>query len=158
MRVQRADRARRVTIGFAVALAAGVALAGWSGLGALQDEGGEAAYSAFNGKQTYKTFCINCHGASAKGDGYLVDSLKVRPADLTALAKDNGGEFPSARVRASIDGQKPVKGHGMREMPVWGDVFLWPEGDSPERREHVKRKLGELVEFLRSIQEPASGS
>jgi hypothetical protein len=40
-------------------------------------------------------------------------------------------------------------------MPLWGDIFLWPEGDSPERRAHVERKIGELVEHLRTIQEPA---
>lgn len=157
MRSLREGRTRRVPSGFAVALAVGVALAGWSGLRALDAEEG-VVYSAFNGKQTYKTFCVNCHGAAAKGDGYLVDSLKTRPTDLTVLAKQNGGVFPEDRVRASIDGTVEVKGHGMREMPVWGDVFLWPEGESPERREHVTRKIGELVEFLRSIQEPASGS
>ena len=159
MGLQQASSARRATIGFTAALALGVALAGWSGLGALQEgEEETATYSTFNGKQTYRTFCVNCHGAGAKGDGYLVDSLKAKPADLTTLAKENGGEFPAERVLASIDGRNQIKGHGMREMPVWGDVFLWPEGDSPERREHVKRKLGELVEFLKSIQEPASGS
>lgn len=160
MRVQDGRSARRVAIGFAAALAVGAVLAGWGALGALQQEGeaqGEAepTYSAFNGKQTYKTFCVNCHGAAAKGDGYLVDSLKVKPTDLTTLAKANGGVYPAEKVRESIDGTKPVKGHGLQEMPVWGDVFLWPEGDSPERREHAKTKIGELVEYLRSIQEPA---
>jgi len=156
MRFQDRSPSRRIAIGFSAALALGLTLAGWSAR-AAGDEGEEPAYSAFNGKQTYRTFCVNCHGAGAKGDGYLVDSLKNQPTDLTQLAKGNGGEFPAERVRASIDGTTQVKGHGMREMPVWGDVFLWPEGDSPERREHVKRKIGELVEFLRSIQETAGG-
>ena len=156
MRFQDRSPARRFAIGFSAVLALGVTLAGWSAR-AAEDEDETPTYSAFNGKQTYRTFCVNCHGAGAKGDGYLVDSLKAKPADLTQLAKRNGGEFPAERVRASIDGTAEVKGHGMREMPVWGDVFLWPDGDSPERREHVKRKIGELVEYLRSIQEPAGG-
>lgn len=156
MRFQDRSPASRLAIGFSAALALGVTLAGWSAR-AAEDEGEAPTYSAFNGKQTYRTFCVNCHGAGAKGDGYLVDSLKDRPTDLTQLARQNGGEFPAEVVRAAIDGSQAVKGHGMREMPVWGDVFLWPDGDSPERREHVKRKIGELVEYLRSIQEPAGG-
>jgi mono/diheme cytochrome c family protein len=127
-----------------------------SGLAAADDQQAaeKPAYSAFNGHQTYKTFCINCHGPGGKGDGYLAPDLRARPSDLTRLARDNGGVYPEERVRASVDGTVPVRGHGMQEMPVWGDVFLWPEGDTPERREHVKRKIGELVEFLMTIQEP----
>ncbi len=41
-------------------------------------------------------------------------------------------------------------------MPVWGDLFLWPEDDSPERRSHVERKIGDLVAYLLSVQEPAT--
>ena len=110
------------------------------------------AYSAFNGGMTYKNDCSNCHGVEGKGDGYIADTLKVPPTDLTQLAARNGGVFPVERVTAAIDGEKEVAEHGRREMPVWGDVLLWPEGDSPERREHVKTKIGELVEFLRNLQ------
>jgi len=113
---------------------------------------GDAPYSAYAGGRTYATYCSNCHGASGKGDGYIASELKTKPADLTRIAERNGGEFPAERVAETIDGQKQVKLHGRREMPIWGDVFLWPEGDTPERREVVKQKIGELVEYLRSIQ------
>ena len=53
-----------------------------------------------------------------------------------------------------IDGREMVATHGPREMPVWGDTFVWPEEDSPERREQVRRKIGELVEYLKTLQEP----
>ncbi len=112
---------------------------------------GSETYSPFNGKVTYRVYCLNCHGPAAKGDGYLADSLKVRPTDLTVLAKENGGVFPEARVIAAIDGREQVKEHGLREMPVWGDAFLWPE-DSAEQRAKADRKLHELVEFVRTIQ------
>jgi len=114
----------------------------------------QETFSIFNGKQSYKSFCANCHGVEARGDGYLANSLGAKPTDLTALAKKNGGIYPADRVSASIDGRVEVKEHGRREMPVWGDAFIWPEEESPERREAVRRKIGELVEFLRSIQEP----
>ncbi|KAB2957992.1 MAG: cytochrome c [Thermoanaerobaculia bacterium] len=112
----------------------------------------EPAYSAFNGKQSYKTLCMNCHGVEGKGDGYLVENLRVRPTDLTVLAQKNGGVYPADRVRASIDGREQVTGHGLREMPVWGDVLVWTEQDSAERQLQIQRKIGELVEFIRSIQ------
>jgi mono/diheme cytochrome c family protein len=135
------------------ALAAAALVAVASGAFADEAEKDETkAYSAFNGGMTYKNYCANCHGATGKGDGYIADTLKVRPADLTLLAKRNGGVFPVERVTVSIDGEKAVAEHGSREMPVWGDVLLWPEGDSPERREHVKTKIGELVEHLRTLQ------
>lgn len=57
-------------------------------------------------------------------------------------------------MSASIDGRIEVKEHGRREMPVWGDAFVWPEEESPARREQVRKKIGDLVEFVRSIQEP----
>jgi len=116
----------------------------------------EPQYSPFNGKVTFKTFCMNCHGVEGRGDGPLAETLRVPPTDLTRLAADNSGIYPAERVRTSIDGNREIRGHGSREMPVWGDAFLWPEEDTPERRAHVERKIGELVEYLRTIQEPAS--
>ena len=112
---------------------------------------GSETYSPFNGKVTYRVYCLNCHGPAGKGDGYLADSLKVRPTDLTGLAKENGGAFPEDRVLAAIDGREQVKEHGLREMPVWGDAFLWPE-DNAEQRAKAERKVRELVEFVRTIQ------
>ena len=133
----------------AVAALAGAALiAVAAGAGAEETP----AYSAFNGGMTYKNYCANCHGVEAKGDGYIADTLKVPPTDLTKLAARNGGVFPAERVSAVIDGQQELAEHGRREMPVWGDVLLWPEGDSPERREHVRTRIGELVEYLRTLQ------
>lgn len=146
-------RAGRVLAPVAGALAALAFVALVAGAAARGED--EPQYSPFNGKVTFKTYCMNCHGVEGRGDGPLADSLRVPPTDLTRLAADDGGTYPAARVRASIDGTSEVKGHGPREMPVWGDAFLWPEEDTPERRAHVERKIGELVEYLRTIQEPA---
>lgn len=139
-----------------LAVAAGVALAlAIAAAGARAADEEPPAYSALAGSITYRTYCSNCHGSEGRGDGYIAETLRVVPTDLTQLAAKNGGEFPADRVRATIDGRTEVRSHGRREMPLWGDIFLWPEGDSPERRQHVARKIGELVEHLRTIQEPA---
>ncbi len=132
----------------AVGVAAALVLATSSGR--AEDE----VFSPFNGQVTYKTYCKNCHGEQGKGDGYVASTLKVPPTDLTQLAKQNGGVYPADRVRESIDGSKAIRSHGSREMPIWGDVFVWPEAESPERRAQVKTKIGELVEYVRTIQAP----
>ena len=147
---RRADRTLLVWTGLAVG--AGVLAILFAGAVLADDE---PSYSAFNGKQTYKTLCMNCHGVDGKGDGYLAKELRTPPTDLTTLAKENGGEFPAERVARSIDGREEVKTHGKREMPVWGDVLVWTEKDSATRQAEVERKVGELVEYLRTIQEPA---
>ena len=93
------------------------------------------------GHATYVTYCAVCHGVAARGDGPLADQLRVRPPDLTLLAKRSGGRFDEETVRRIIDGRKPVKGHG------------GPDGYSDAA---VREKVAGLVEHLRSIQEPAA--
>jgi mono/diheme cytochrome c family protein len=148
MRRTESPRPGPWTLAGAVLLAGGFVV--WAAASSRAEE--EPVYSAFNGEQSYKTLCMNCHGVAGKGDGYLVDNLRVRPTNLTTLAEKNGGEFPADRVRSSIDGREQVAGHGLREMPVWGDVLVWTEQDTAERQVQVKRKVGELVAFVRSIQ------
>ena len=62
------------------------------------------------------TYCAVCHGVAARGDGPLADQLRVRPPDLTLIAKRSGGRFDDETVRRIIDGRKPVKGHGGPDM------------------------------------------
>ena len=50
----------------------------------------------------------------------LASVLKVPPADLTTLARRNGGYFPLTAVSEIIDGRTLIAAHGTREMPIWG--------------------------------------
>jgi hypothetical protein len=75
------------------------------------------------GKIEYSSACSACHGADGKGSGPLAAELKTKPADLTALAKKNGGVFPLSAVYAVVDGRTPIGSHGTREMPIWGQRF-----------------------------------
>jgi len=107
------------------------------------------------GKGKYAQYCAACHGPLAKGDGTLATMLKVRPANLTQLSKSNNGQFPFWRVYRIIDGREEVRGHGSREMPLWGQIFQIEESASkaPYQADLVRGRIWQLVYFLESIQE-----
>ena len=102
------------------------------------------------GVDLFRAYCASCHGLDAKGGGPAAASLKVKPADLTVLAKNNHGTFPDARVRKVIMGDDVVASHGSREMPIWGPIFHQIEEDVD--RGNVR--LENLVKYLESIQAP----
>lgn len=102
------------------------------------------------GGEVFRTYCATCHGTSGRGDGPLAGAMRRRPADLTEIAKRNGGEYPSEVVFRTIDGKTPVRGHGGPDMPVWGDAFARARdgGDATT----VKERIDSLVDFIRSLQ------
>lgn len=104
------------------------------------------------GKKVYDANCAVCHGKEAKGDGGAVSLLTVKPADLTQIAKKNKGEFPFWKVYGVIDGREDVKGHGTRDMPIWGAEFRTQAGTSLTAESMVRGRILELVYFLQSIQ------
>lgn len=115
------------------------------------------------GRVTYRVYCINCHGAKAIGDGSLAELLSVKPADLTTIASANDGEFPQEHIYDVVDGRNVgTRGHGMKEMPVWGDVFqtssFEPSGTGEEGEERAQRKIWEVVYYLESIQADATAT
>jgi nucleotide-binding universal stress UspA family protein/mono/diheme cytochrome c family protein len=102
------------------------------------------------GAEVYRTYCASCHGTAARGDGPLASAMSKKPANLTEIAKRNGGTFPSEMVFKAIDGRQPVRGHGGPDMPVWGDAFSRSReaGDA----DRVKAVIQSLVDYLDSIQ------
>lgn len=114
---------------------------------ATQQPAGNKSVPAGSG--LFSTYCVVCHGTDGKGSGPLAESLKRRPADLTALAKTNGGTYPRDMVAKIIDGREGVKGHGGGDMPVWGDAFERSQDAGPQA---VKERIEALVEYLATIQ------
>ncbi len=94
-----------------------------------------------SGKQIYLQYCSSCHGKAGKGDGTVSRDLKVRVPDLTGLAEKNQGVYPLDYVMATIDGRRLVRGHGERNMPVWGESF---------RSESEGKKYPELTTLLKA--------
>jgi mono/diheme cytochrome c family protein len=103
------------------------------------------------GSSIYKTYCAVCHGTGGKGDGQLADSLRMKPSDLTLLAKKNKGTFPKDQVMRTVDGRKPVKGHGGTDMPIWGDAFKQSREGYSEAV--VKEKIEAVVAYIETLQE-----
>lgn len=103
-----------------------------------------------SGAEVFRTYCASCHGSAARGDGPMASVMNRKPANLTEIAKRNGGNFPAELVFRTIDGRQPVRGHGGPDMPVWGDAFLRSReaGDA----DRVKAVIQSLVDFLDSIQ------
>jgi len=110
----------------------------------------EAVLSRTSGDALFKTYCGSCHGKSATGDGPLAASLRFQPADLTRIAKRNGGKFDSDKVHRTIDGRDAIKGHGGSDMPVWGDAFK--RSDEAYSEKAVKARIQAIVDYLKSIQ------
>jgi mono/diheme cytochrome c family protein len=75
------------------------------------------------GKSEFQSSCASCHGADGRGKGPVSEQLKVPPSDLTMLAKNNNGVFPTNAVYETMYGSKTVPAHGTREMPIWGERF-----------------------------------
>lgn len=137
-------------IGGALALAAGIALADEVDLG----------------KREYTYNCAACHGLGGKGDGpylrHLADGEYVLPVlpDLTLLAKNNNGVFPSDRVHKVIDGRAELKAHGPRDMPIWGFEYnkeaaeyyheVW---NVTNAESIVRNRVRALVAYILSLQE-----
>ena len=106
--------------------------------------------SPASGKEMFMSYCASCHGKDARGDGPAAASLKTPPADLTTLAKRNGGKYPSDRVTTILRGQAKLGSHGDQEMPVWGPVF-WKMSAGHE--EVVQQRIANLSRYLESLQE-----
>lgn len=100
------------------------------------------------GPDLFRAYCASCHGSDGKGHGPAAPALKTRVADLTVLAKRNGGQFPSDRVRRTISGDRVLDSHGSREMPIWGPIFHQIETDVD--RGNVR--MENLLNYLESIQ------
>ena len=113
------------------------------------------------GKKEFESKCATCHGLSGKGDGPQSQALPTMPADLTVLAKRNGGVFPTQRVYEIIDGRQEVAAHGPRTMPVWGRFFQVDVPDLPDdaagtfdfRETTVHDKIQALIDYLIRLQD-----
>ena len=103
-------------------------------------------------KATYLKYCSACHGAEGKGDGVVAQLMRPKPTDLTQIAKQHGGEFPTLRVMQLIDGRETVRAHGDSDMPVWGELLESPVGGVVGAEPSTRSIVMQITDHLRSIQ------
>ncbi|KQI72042.1 cytochrome C [Loktanella sp. 5RATIMAR09] len=114
-----------------------------------------AAQDVTQGEALFGFYCATCHGTSASGNGPMSPSLVVAPANLTRLAADNDGVFPTERVVMRIDGRDPLVSHGSM-MPVYGDFF---EGTDVATKAETgqpimtSQPIVDLLAYLQSLQQ-----
>ncbi len=106
------------------------------------------------GRRAYETRCASCHGLEARGDGPVGPALRTAPTDLTWLAERNGGAFPREYLIAVVTGSTAIAAHGTREMPVWSDRLMTPEGSGAGAAASVymRRTVEALADYLATLQ------
>jgi len=102
-----------------------------------------------SGQEMYLEYCAVCHGKNGNGDGPAAPALKVPPADLTTLAKRNGGKFPYDDFDAVVRFGEPNAAHGSKDMPVWGPLFWSLPGHSDAM---IQQRISNLADYVAKLQ------
>lgn len=113
----------------------------------------EATYpEPSEGRAIFRDNCVQCHGATGRGDGPWAAFYDPPPADLTQLSEN--GRFPQARILNVIDGYDR-SGLPGKEMPEFG-LLLEGETVPVDAGDGVftptPRPLAALLVYLESIQ------
>ena len=105
--------------------------------------------SPASGPEMYHAYCASCHGTDGLGNGPVAQHLKLAVPNLTLLAREHQGTFPTAQVEQVIRGEVGVKSHGVKDMPVWGPFFL----SLDHSQEPVVRiRVANLIRHLEQLQ------
>lgn len=126
----------------ALALLCGVALAG-----------GPGAHEFDFGRHEYEARCAGCHGASGDGDGVNRPYLDRSPADLTALAREHGGEFPYEEFYEVVAGTDGAEG----DMPCFATVYEEAAREDSldvpyEQERYLETRLVALGDYVARLQ------
>jgi len=105
------------------------------------------------GRDSFQQYCAWCHGSGGRGDGTGATGLTTRPADLTTLARLNGGAYPASLVRETVLGGTSVPPSHSAEMPTWGRIFRTFEGET-----RTRLRIDNLVAFIETLQAPSTAA
>ncbi|MBR9844041.1 MAG: cytochrome c [Rhodobacteraceae bacterium] len=106
------------------------------------------------GAAIYEQNCAMCHGSDGRGDGEVAAGMSPAPADLTVLARSNGGAFPVSRVLSQVDGylKGDMAGDDMPEFGVLLEGDLVPVETDDGIMTPTPRPLAALLAYLETIQ------
>jgi len=105
--------------------------------------------SANSGKEMYEAYCATCHGKDGRGQGPAAAALKIPPTDLTVLARQHAGKFPSIKDYRALAGVAGIAADGSKEMPIGGPIFM---SMSHQHESEVHLRVANLSEYLKSMQ------
>jgi mono/diheme cytochrome c family protein len=105
-----------------------------------------------SGKQMYADYCAPCHGQDGKGNGPAATAMKTPPANLSLLAKNNGGKYPEAHVAAVLNFGDEKSAHGNKQMPVWGPLFESLDWTSSAKGTEAKQRINRLNSYIETLQ------
>jgi mono/diheme cytochrome c family protein len=100
----------------------------------------------------FMDYCAPCHGKDGAGNGPAASAMKKTPTNLTALARNNGGNYPAAHVAAVLRFGDEKPAHGSKEMPVWGQLFQSLNWSSGTKEMEAKQRINRLNSYLESLQ------
>ncbi|MEQ5870059.1 c-type cytochrome [Sagittula sp. NFXS13] len=107
----------------------------------------------FAGGRNYAHWCSDCHGAQGRGDGPLAVMTAERPADLTRLARGNGGVFPARYVSTRMNMTPGPYHRGIAPsfaMAMDGPLVEWAE---PGAAGHLTTsRMADLLSYLQALQ------
>ncbi|HUB53370.1 MAG TPA: c-type cytochrome [Terracidiphilus sp.] len=107
---------------------------------------------ANDGKLMYASYCSSCHGMDGKGNGPTAPALLSRPADLTALSRNNHGKFPLESVKSALEFGAHGPVHGTVQMPKWGPILDEMDGAYAGQLRGMQRIVA-LSGYLEAIQQ-----
>jgi cytochrome c5 len=110
----------------------------------------QSATGNVSGSGDFQRYCALCHGGDGRGAGPLTDAdaMKKSAADLTQIAKRNGGVFPFSKVADTIRDGGSIAEHSPSRMMAWGKIFS-AESD-PVR---AKAIIFEVTRYVEGLQE-----
>ncbi|MGO9337750.1 MAG: c-type cytochrome [Terracidiphilus sp.] len=97
----------------------------------------------------FTSYCSPCHGRDGSGGGPVASGLRKPPANLTQIARDNGGRFPELQVVSVLEAGVPASRNHPSQMPVWGPIFSGISHLSPNDKE---LRILNLIRYLESMQ------
>ena len=105
-----------------------------------------------SGKKMYIDYCAPCHGIAGKGDGPAAPALKMPPADLTLLTKNNGGNYPAGYVANVLQFGTSTRAHGSKDMPIWGRLFASLSASYGTARAESALRINRLSDYIETLQ------
>jgi mono/diheme cytochrome c family protein len=106
---------------------------------------------ATSGKQMYVSYCAPCHGVDGRGHGPAASALKVAPADLAVLSKNNQGQFPRYHLESVLKFGSEMPAHGSSAMPVWGPMLTRVDQNDNEHSKTAIR-ISNLTRYIETLQ------